>query len=74
MLLFAILCQALSISTDNRSAIRKVREPTRTLIDLGNDKCVRIPLWEAMEIWLVQTSLATVEKSFSIVVSSLLAD
>lgn len=57
---------ALSISGDSSPAIGKVSKTTRPLIDLGSEKCVRIPLWEAVEIWLVQTSLATVMKSFQL--------
>lgn len=46
----------------------------RPLIDLGSDKCIRIPLWKAVEIWLVQTSSAAVRKSSQLWLSCSLVD
>lgn len=46
----------------------------RALIDSGGDKCIRIPLWKAVEIWPVQISLATVPKSSQLWLSRSLVD
>lgn len=68
------LGQALRISGESSPAIGKLSKTTRPVIDLGSDKCVRIPLWEAVKVWLVQTSLATVTKSFQLWLSCSLVD
>lgn len=49
----------------------KIAQP---LIDLGSGKCIRIPLRKAVESWLVQTSSATVTKSFQLWLNCSLVD